>query len=74
MEKENKTPINRRDFIGTTAKAMAGFMIVPRYVLGGKKPDGSLYIPPSDVISLGFIGAGKQAKGLTARFIETKEI
>ncbi len=74
MEKENKTPINRRDFIGTTAKAMAGFMIVPRFVLGGNKPDGSRYIPPSDIISLGFIGAGKQAKGLTARFIETKEI
>ena len=74
MEKETKTPINRRDFIGTTAKAMAGFMIVPRFVLGGNKPDGSRYIPPSDIISLGFIGAGKQARGLVNSFLSTNEI
>ncbi|QMW06190.1 Gfo/Idh/MocA family protein [Spirosoma foliorum] len=65
--------INRRDFIGKTAAAVAGFMIVPRYVLGGKRPDGSKYLAPSDVISLGFIGTGKQGKGLINSFLGTNE-
>ncbi len=64
----------RRNFIKTTATALAGFIIVPRYVLGGKKPDGSFYIPPSDLISLGFIGCGKQARLLSNFFLNTQEV
>lgn len=71
MKKEKSTSISRRDFVGTTAKALTAFMIVPRYVLGGKSPNGLLYTPPSDIISLGFIGTGKQGRGLTNSFLRT---
>ncbi|TDE15559.1 Gfo/Idh/MocA family protein [Dyadobacter psychrotolerans] len=71
MKEEN--PISRRDFVGKTTAALAGFMIVPRFVLGGKKPDGSMYLAPSDMISLGFIGTGKQGKGLIGSFLGTNE-
>ncbi len=73
MKKEQPTGITRRGFIENTAKAVAGFIIVPRFVLGGKKRDGTMYIPPSDMISLGFIGTGKQGKGLTNSFLNTGE-
>ncbi len=71
MKKEKKSSVTRRDFVGTTAKAFTAFLILPRYVLGGKRPDGSSYIPPSDMINLGFIGTGKQGRGLTSAFINT---
>src|ERR1035437_9149174 len=47
--------INRRDFLGTTAAASLAITIVPRQVIGG-----SGYIPPSDKITLGYIGCGTQ--------------
>lgn len=72
MKKEES--VNRREFIGKSAAAMAGFMIVPRFVLGGKKPDGSRYLAPSDLISVGMIGAGKQARGLSGSFLSTGEV
>ncbi len=59
--------------MGTTAKALAGFMIIPRHVLGGKSPSGLLYTAPSDIITLGFIGTGKQGRGLTTSFLGTGE-
>ncbi|HEX9958956.1 MAG TPA: Gfo/Idh/MocA family oxidoreductase [Fibrella sp.] len=65
--------INRRDFVGKAATALAAFTIVPRFVLGGKRPDGSKYLAPSDIISLGFIGTGKQGRGLTNSFLGTNE-
>lgn len=68
-----KQAINRREFVQKAATATAGFMIVPRFVLGGKRPDGSKYTAPSDVISLGFIGTGKQGRGLTTSFLSTNE-
>jgi len=72
MNKEQQTSISRRDFIGKTSAALS-FMIVPRFVLGGKRPDGTKYLSPSDVISLGFIGTGKQGRGLTNSFLSTNE-
>lgn len=71
MNKENA--MNRRDFVGKAVTALAGITILPRYVLGGTRPDGSKYIAPSDVISLGFIGTGKQGRGLTTSFLSTNE-
>ncbi|MEZ0540487.1 Gfo/Idh/MocA family protein [Fibrella arboris] len=71
MNKEQA--ISRRDFVEKTAAAVAGFMIVPRFVLGGKRPDGTKYLAPSDIISLGFIGTGKQAKSLSTSFLGTNE-
>ncbi|WP_028666381.1 Gfo/Idh/MocA family protein [Runella zeae] len=71
MKKENI--LNRRQFVGQASSALAGIMIVPRFVLGGKRPDGSKYLAPSDMISLGFIGTGKQGRGLTNSFLSTGE-
>jgi predicted dehydrogenase len=66
MEKKN-IPISkqysRRSFVKNGLKAAVVFTIVPRFVLGGKG-----YLPPSDRINLGFIGTGKQAKGLVNSF------
>lgn len=73
MKEKKSTAISRRNFMGTTAKALAGFMIIPRYVLGGKSPSGLVYTAPSDIITLGFIGTGKQGRGLTTSFLNTGE-
>jgi predicted dehydrogenase len=60
--------MNRRKFI-EKASVMSAFMIVPRFVLGGKG-----YTAPSDLITLGFIGTGKQAGGLQGAFFDTNEV
>ena len=63
--KDNKspTPINRRSFLTKSALAVTAFSIVPRHVLGKG------YLAPSDKINLGFIGLGKQSRGLSANFV-----
>src|SRR5215212_2780740 len=73
-KKEISADNSRRYFIKQSATALAGFIIVPRFVLGGTRPDGSKYIPPSDMISLGFIGCGKQGRLLSNSFLGTNEI
>jgi predicted dehydrogenase len=47
------TEANRRKFLGTAAGA-AAFTIVPRHVLGAP------FVPPSDKITLAYIGVGTQ--------------
>lgn len=74
MKKNNSSGMDRRQFVGQTAKALTGFMIVPRFVLGGKKLDGTKFIAPSDMVNLGFIGTGKQGRTLTNFFLKTGEI
>ncbi|MCW3091669.1 MAG: gfo/Idh/MocA family oxidoreductase [Ferruginibacter sp.] len=74
MKNEKPASTTRRDFVTTSAKALTAFLIIPRYVLGGKRPDGSSYVPPSDMISLGFIGTGKQGRGLTGSFLKTGQV
>ena len=76
IDKKKETPVdnNRRNFIKQSATALAGYIIVPRFVLGGARYDGSKYIPPSDMISLGFIGCGKQGRILSNYFSSTNEI
>src|SRR6186997_1581738 len=76
MTDKKKPPVDnsRRDFIKRSATAIAGYIIIPRFVLGGVRNDGSKYIPPSDMISLGFIGCGKQGKILSNYFLTTNEI
>ena len=74
QKKETPSSNSRREFIKQTATALAGFIIVPRYVLGGNRPDGSKYIAPSDMITLGFIGCGKQGRILSNSFLSTNEI
>ena len=58
--------INRRDFLGKAAIA-SSFLIVPRHVLGRG------YLAPSDMITMGFIGCGKQSDWLRRSFLDTKE-
>ena len=55
--------VNRRKFLQQTAQAALVFSIVPRFVLGGKG-----YTPPSEKLTLGFIGVGKQGRGLVKGF------
>jgi predicted dehydrogenase len=45
--------VTRRTFLGTTASAAAGLMIVPRRVLGGPG-----YQAPSDTLAIGCVGVG----------------
>lgn len=59
------TSLSRRHFLKGSATLAAGFMIVPRHVLGGPG-----YIAPSDEITLGMIGCGRQSNGLGKRFIK----
>jgi hypothetical protein len=47
--------VNRRDFLGSAATASLALTIVPRKVLGGPG-----FIPPSDKVTLGYIGCGTQ--------------
>lgn len=71
MKQENThLPSSRRKFIGTSLTALAGISIVPRRVLGGIN-----YTSPSDQLSIGYIGTGKQGRGtLFRKFIEIPEV
>src|SRR4051812_42390084 len=54
MKKTDKNIKNsRRNFLKATSIAAAGFMIVPRHVLGGKG-----FIAPSDRLIVAGVGAG----------------
>src|SRR5688572_1211545 len=59
--------ISRRKFI-KGAVVLSAFSIVPRFVLGGRG-----YLPPSEMINLGFIGTGRQSIGLMKSFLTTGE-
>lgn len=50
---KSKKKISRRKFIGQSSLTAAGFMIVPRHVLGGVG-----FIAPSDQVNIAAIGAG----------------
>jgi predicted dehydrogenase len=49
--------LSRRNFIGSTTAAVAGFSLVPRHVLGGKG-----FVAPSDKVNLAIIGCGGQGR------------
>lgn len=51
--KEKKSSISRRKFLGGAATAVAGFTIVPRHVLGGIG-----YKAPSDKLNIAGVGIG----------------
>jgi predicted dehydrogenase len=56
-DKENlekrKSTLTRREFLGSTATAAAGMVIVPRHVLGGRG-----FQSPSDTLNIGCVGVG----------------
>ncbi|MEO8961403.1 MAG: Gfo/Idh/MocA family oxidoreductase [Ginsengibacter sp.] len=68
MKKIKEESLTRRNFLTRTA-ALSTFFIVPRSVLGGKG-----YTPPSDRVTLGFIGNGRQSHDLLDFFVDTKEV
>lgn len=61
MNTSKKTPkqqwkkITRREFMGRSVTAAAGFMIIPRHVLGGKG-----HKAPSDTLNIANVGVGGQ--------------
>jgi predicted dehydrogenase len=59
---------SRRKFIKTGAVAAAGFMIVPRYVLGGKG-----YIAPSDRMIIAGVGVGGKGESDIAAFAKSEK-
>ena len=56
----------RRDFLKTSAVAAASFMIVPRFVLGGKG-----YIAPSDRLIIASVGVGGKGADDIGHFDKT---
>jgi hypothetical protein len=54
-ESTSKNQVSRRRFIGGITTATLAMTIVPRHVLGGKG-----FVPPSDKITLAYIGCGTQ--------------
>ncbi|MBD3413019.1 MAG: gfo/Idh/MocA family oxidoreductase [Candidatus Aminicenantes bacterium] len=52
-KKEVKKTLTRREFMGRSAATAAGFMIIPRHVLGGTGTK-----PPSDTLNIGCVGVG----------------
>ena len=68
MSEEKNVPIDnsRRDFIKNTAIAAAGFMIVPRHVLGGKG-----FTAPSDKLLIAGVGAGGKGESDIANFFKS---
>lgn len=67
-KKENKITVNnsRRGFLKNTAITAAGFMIVPRHVLGGKG-----FLAPSDRLTIAGIGAGGKGESDIANFYKS---
>jgi len=53
MSVEKNSTNSRREFLKTSAVAAAGFMIVPRHVLGGNG-----FLAPSDTLQVASIGVG----------------
>jgi predicted dehydrogenase len=57
MSRSQAAPRSRRQFMTTTASAVAAATIVPRHVLGGPG-----FVAPSDKVNVGLIGAGGQGR------------
>jgi predicted dehydrogenase len=68
MRKIQPSILNRRNFVKTGIKASIAWTILPRYVLGRG------FTAPSDRINLGFIGTGKQGRGLANSFAPKAQI
>jgi predicted dehydrogenase len=68
MDKHNRHHLSRREFTAA-AISTAAFTIVPRHVLGGAG-----YTPPSDKITLGVIGLGRQGMVVMMNLLQLPEI
>ncbi|MFD2569644.1 Gfo/Idh/MocA family protein [Spirosoma soli] len=63
--KDSPAQPNRRTFLKQAA-GLSAFYIVPRHVLGRG------FLAPSDQITVGFIGLGRQAGGLRGQFLKNE--
>lgn len=52
---KNSSKINRREFLGTAGAASLAFTVLPASVIGGRG-----HVPPSDKLTLAYIGCGTQ--------------
>jgi hypothetical protein len=66
MSKQENNNNSRRSFIKNTAIAAAGFMIVPRHVLGGKG-----FIAPSDKLIVAGVGVGGKGESDIMNFYKS---
>ena len=57
MSQARKSRLNRRQFVRTTAGAVAAFTLVPRHVLGGPR-----FVAPSEKVNIALVGAGGQGR------------
>lgn len=70
MTKNPNTPsAGRRQFIRNTTAAVGGFVIIPRYVLGGKG-----YTAPSDKVNIGIVGAGGQGQSNVRNLLQLDDV
>jgi predicted dehydrogenase len=65
MSRRQASDPNRRQFLTTTASAVAAVTIVPRHVLGGPG-----FVAPSDKVNVGLIGAGGQGRTNTRSLLQ----
>lgn len=65
-KEEMKSGFSRRNFLKNSAITAAGFMILPRHVLGGKG-----FIAPSDRLIIAGIGVGGKGQSDIANFFKT---
>jgi len=61
--------MNRRDFIGTSSAAIAGFTIVPRHAVSGLG-----HIPPSDKLNIAAVGIGGMGRNNIVNCAKTENI
>jgi len=72
MPKKKKNPNtskSRRNFVKHSGLAAAGFMIVPRHVLGGPG-----FVAPSDTLNIAGIGVGGKGKSDLSSFAESPNV
>jgi predicted dehydrogenase len=69
MKQKNTTSITRRQFIGTTSAALAGFTIVPSHVVAGLG-----HTAPSDKLNVAGIGIGGRGGNVIANIAKTENI
>lgn len=67
--KSSKTNASRRKFIKQSTSASAGFLIVPRYVLGGKG-----FTAPSDMVNVGIVGVGGRGRQNVANLLALEDV
>ena len=71
MKKNNQknTGLSRRQFVQGASLSAAGFMIVPRHVVGGPG-----FVPPSDQVTVGIVGAGGKGRQNTEELLKFDDV